>query len=68
MPLPRILLKKKKTSLQSLTERRQHKLYDRSANHFLFQLYGQAVKRHDVSQTKDVTTTLKIIPRWLPIV
>ena len=48
-----------KHTLEPVKEMRQHKLYEREGNHFLFQMYGQAVKQGDSSQTKDVTATLK---------
>ena len=47
------------TSLHPPKEKRQHKLYEREGNHFLFQLYGEGVKKHDTSQTEDATATMK---------
>ena len=46
-------------SLEPVKEMRQHKLYDREGNHFVFQMYGQARKKDDSSQTQDVTATMK---------
>ena len=40
-------------------EKRQHKLYERDGNHFLFQLYGQGIKKDDTSQTENVTATMQ---------
>ena len=38
-------------SLEPVKEMRQHKLYEREGNHFVFQMYGQARKKDDNSQT-----------------
>ena len=45
------------TSSHPIKEKRQHKLYEREGNHFLFQMYGQGIKKmiprkHKMSQPR----------------
>ena len=47
------------TSTHPIKEKRQHKLYEREGNHFLFQMYGQGIKKDDTSQTENVTATMQ---------
>ena len=47
------------TSTHPIKEKRQHKLYEREGNHFLFQTYGQGIKKDDTSQTENVTATMQ---------
>ena len=37
-----------------IKEMRQHKLYERDGNHFLFEMYGRGIKKSDNTQTRDV--------------
>ena len=44
-----------------IQELRQHKLYERVTNKFLFEMYGRGIKKSDNTQTRDVFAKMNIV-------